>query len=99
MTDDSTLSESGTPERAPESDNFPVLAGARSTSCSSAIRRPATTLGDHRFDDRLTDLSPAALDDEQRWVGRRLADLLGSPVRRTFTPADRGWTPRSSPTR
>ena len=35
----------------------------------------ATQLGDHRFDDRLDDRSTAALDEETRWVGRRLRDL------------------------
>lgn len=35
----------------------------------------ATTLGDHRFDDRLVDLSRAALADELRWAGERAAEL------------------------
>ncbi|MCY7373966.1 MAG: DUF885 domain-containing protein, partial [Spirochaetaceae bacterium] len=35
----------------------------------------ATQLGDHRFDDRLDDRSEAVLDEETRWVGRRLRDL------------------------
>ena len=35
----------------------------------------ATSLGDHRFDDRLEDRSESALDEERRWVGRRLDDL------------------------
>jgi uncharacterized protein (DUF885 family) len=35
----------------------------------------ATTLGDHRFDDRLPDLSRTATEDEARWIDRRLADL------------------------
>ncbi|MDQ1670324.1 MAG: hypothetical protein QOE40_2385 [Actinomycetota bacterium] len=35
----------------------------------------ATTLGDHRFDDRLPDQSAEALDDEVRWIDSRLGDL------------------------
>ena len=35
----------------------------------------ATVLGDHRYDDRLGDRSEAALADEARWVGQRLADV------------------------
>jgi uncharacterized protein (DUF885 family) len=35
----------------------------------------ATSLGDHRFDDRLPDLSAAAAEDEARWVDGCLAAL------------------------
>lgn len=35
----------------------------------------ATSLGEHRYDDRLTDASEPALDDEARWVDRRLREL------------------------
>jgi uncharacterized protein (DUF885 family) len=35
----------------------------------------ATTLGDHRFDDRLPDLSPAAAEEEVRWVASCLSAL------------------------
>ncbi|MBA2768008.1 MAG: DUF885 domain-containing protein [Sporichthyaceae bacterium] len=35
----------------------------------------ATSLGEHRFDDRLDDRSDAALTEEARWAGRRLEDL------------------------
>jgi uncharacterized protein (DUF885 family) len=35
----------------------------------------ATTLGEHRFDDRLPDLSSAAAEEEARWAGDRLAAL------------------------
>ena len=35
----------------------------------------ATTLGDHRFDDRLPDLSSAAAEEEVRWVDGCLAKL------------------------
>jgi len=88
MTDDSTLSESGTPERSPDSDNFAGL--ARSTLDELLERHPeaATTLGDHRFDDRLTDLSPEALDDEQRWASGRLAELDALPLDE-LSPAER----------
>ncbi|MGH8891803.1 MAG: DUF885 domain-containing protein [Actinomycetes bacterium] len=48
----------------------------------------ATTLGDHRFDDRLEDRSEDALDDEARWVGRRLGDLGGLAAAH-LDPADR----------
>jgi uncharacterized protein (DUF885 family) len=40
----------------------------------------ATALGDHRFDDRLDDLSEAALADESRWLARRLDDLDSLPT-------------------
>jgi uncharacterized protein (DUF885 family) len=50
---------------------------ARRTLDELLERHPeaATTLGDHRFDDRLTDLSPDALDDEEHWATKRLAEL------------------------
>src|SRR5687768_1522781 len=88
MTDDSTLSESGTPEKAPDSDNFSGL--ARRTLDELLERHPeaATTLGDHRFDDRLTDLSNDALDDERRWATERLAELDALP-QEALAPADR----------
>ena len=35
----------------------------------------ATTLGDHRFDDRLPDLSSTGAEEEARWVERRLSAL------------------------
>src|SRR4051812_1785250 len=35
----------------------------------------ATSLGDHRYDDRLPDLSAAAADDEARWVDQCLTAL------------------------
>jgi uncharacterized protein (DUF885 family) len=37
----------------------------------------ATSLGDHRFDDRLDDMRPVALDDEMRVLSARLAELDG----------------------
>ena len=88
MTDDSTLSESGTP-RPRRSDDFPVL--GRRTLDELLERHPeaATTLGDHRFDDRLTDLSPAALDEEQRWASAPAGRADGSRRGRRLTPADR----------
>ena len=48
----------------------------------------ATALGDHRFDDRLSDRSQAALDDEARWAGRRLDDLRAL-VLDALPPAER----------
>ncbi len=55
-------------------DAFESLAAAAVESILS--RRPefASSLGDHRFDDRLTDLRPEALDDDRRawrhWLSR-----------------------------
>ena len=96
MTDDGTLSESGTPDSAPGSDNFPGL--ARRTLDELLERHPeaATTLGDHRFDDRLTDLGPEALDDEQRWATRP-AGRAGRPPAGRTSLRPTGWTRRSSP--
>jgi uncharacterized protein (DUF885 family) len=41
------------------------------------VRQPvlASSLGDHRFDGRLDDLSPAALDEERKGITARLAEL------------------------
>jgi uncharacterized protein (DUF885 family) len=41
------------------------------------VRQPvlASSLGDHRFDGRLDDLRPAALDEERRVMATRLAEL------------------------
>jgi uncharacterized protein (DUF885 family) len=41
------------------------------------VRQPvlASSLGDHRFDGRLDDLRPAALDEERRVIAARLAEL------------------------
>ncbi len=46
----------------------------------------ATILGDHRFDDRLADSGSAALDEERRWLARRLADVDALDLE---TPDDR----------
>jgi uncharacterized protein (DUF885 family) len=50
---------------------------ARSTLDGLFERHPdlATTLGDHRFDDRLPDLSSTAAEEEARWVDVCLAKL------------------------
>lgn len=50
---------------------------ARKTLDGLLERHPdlATTLGDHRFDDRLPEQSAEALMDETRWIDARLADL------------------------
>jgi uncharacterized protein (DUF885 family) len=47
----------------------------------------ASQLGDHRFDDRLDDLSAPALDEEAQWVAQRLADLRALPLPE-LEPAD-----------
>jgi uncharacterized protein (DUF885 family) len=41
------------------------------------VRQPvlASSLGDHRFDGRLEDLSPAALDEERKAIAARLVEL------------------------
>ena len=54
---------------------FAQLAGAVLDELLERQPEAATALGDHRFDDRLTDSTSSALDDEARWVGRRLGDL------------------------
>jgi hypothetical protein len=56
---------------------FAQLAGAVLDELLERHPEAATALGDHRFDDRLTDSSESALDDEARWVGRRRGDLRG----------------------
>ena len=48
----------------------------------------ATSLGEHRFDDRLDDRSEIALTDEARWAGRRLDDLTAVDASR-LDAADR----------
>jgi uncharacterized protein (DUF885 family) len=59
------------------SDTFTALAGQVLDELLERHPEAATVLGDHRYDDRLGDRSESALDDEARWVGRRLADLRG----------------------
>lgn len=48
----------------------------------------ATSLGDHRFDDRLTDRSPAALEKQARWASQRLSQFDALDIDR-LEPADR----------
>jgi uncharacterized protein (DUF885 family) len=62
---------------------------ARRTLDELLERHPeaATTLGDHRFDDRLTDLSTAGVEDEQRWASSRLTELEELPLD-ALSPAD-----------
>src|SRR5688572_17498644 len=88
MTDDASLTGPGSPDVGREPGAFADL--ARQTLDELLERHPeaASTLGDHRFDDRLTDLSPAALDDEQRWAAGRLAELDGLATD-DLSPADR----------
>ncbi|HYJ77848.1 MAG TPA: DUF885 domain-containing protein [Actinomycetes bacterium] len=59
------------------SDTFTALAGQVLDELLERHPEAATVLGDHRYDDRLGDRSESALDDEARWVGRRLADMRG----------------------
>ncbi|HEX7189215.1 MAG TPA: DUF885 family protein, partial [Actinomycetes bacterium] len=66
---------------------FTTLAGQILDELLERHPESATTLGDHRFDDRLSDRSDAALDDEARWVGTRLADLRGLPQADLDTPS------------
>jgi uncharacterized protein (DUF885 family) len=51
---------------------------ARETLDDVLAQRPvlATMLGDHRFDDRLDDLSPAGLEQERRALSARLSALV-----------------------
>jgi uncharacterized protein (DUF885 family) len=55
--------------------SFTALAGQVLDDLLERHPQAASVLGDHRYDDRLDDRSEAALDDEARWVGQRLADL------------------------
>jgi uncharacterized protein (DUF885 family) len=61
--------------QAPDSSGFSAL--ARETLDGLLERHPdlATSLGDHRFDDRLPDQSPEALAAETRWLNGRLTLL------------------------
>ena len=79
MTDPADLSERGGPDRARESDNsvFSGLAGRVLDELLERHPEAASTLGDHRFDDRLTDLGPEARDDDLRWATRRVTELRG----------------------
>jgi uncharacterized protein (DUF885 family) len=63
--------------QTPDRSDFTVF--ARESLDELLERHPdfATTLGDHRFDDRLPDLTPAAAEDEAQWVDRCLAALGG----------------------
>ena len=88
MTDDGSPSEPGGPEGTRESDDFAALATRTLDELLERHPEAATSLGDHRFDDRLTDLSPEGLADEQRWASGRLAALEALPLDAT-TPADR----------
>jgi uncharacterized protein (DUF885 family) len=67
---------------------FPRLAGAVLDELLERHPEAATSLGDHRFDDRLTDRGPDALEDERRWVSRRQADLSALDPS-ALHPADR----------
>ena len=70
------------------SDTFTALAGQVLDELLERHPEAATVLGDHRYDDRLGDRSECALDDEARWVGRRLAELRGV-ADGSLSPAER----------
>jgi len=63
------------PARDASSSAFRALAAGVLDELLDRHPESATALGDHRHDDRLDDRSPAALEEEARWVGRRLDDL------------------------
>ena len=54
---------------------FVALAGVTLDELLEDSPELATTLGDHRFDDRLADATPAGLDAERGRVARRLREL------------------------
>ena len=60
---------------ATATDAFHQLAGDVLGELLERHPESATALGDHRYDDRLDDQSPAAQADELDWAARRLADL------------------------
>jgi len=67
------------PDRAtppgPGDERFHRLAEAALDEALALHPDMATELGDHRFDDRLPDGRPAALDDERRMLDARLREL------------------------
>ena len=77
MTDSAHLSDPGDSGSARESDNsaFQGLGAAILDELLERHPEAASSLGDHRFDDRLTDRSPTVLADDLRWATDRLADL------------------------
>jgi hypothetical protein len=70
---------------------FTTLAGQYLDDRSERHPELATSLGDHRFDDRLADTSAAALADERRaldgWAAR--LDALDTGARRPSTGSTR----------
>jgi uncharacterized protein (DUF885 family) len=67
------------PDRAtptgPEDQRFQDLAAAVLDEALALHPDLASELGDHRFDDRLPDMRPQALDDERRALEERLREL------------------------
>jgi uncharacterized protein (DUF885 family) len=61
-------------------DAFEAVAAAAVDDMLAYQPELATSLGDHRFDDRLDDRRPAALDHEARALSSRLAELEGVDV-------------------
>ena len=88
MTDEGVLTGQASPGTRRDSDTFAALATRTLDELLERHPEAATSLGDHRFDDRLTDLSPQGLEDKQRWASRRLAELEALPLD-ALMPADR----------
>src|SRR6266567_1746253 len=59
----------------PRDERFQRLAGAALDEALALHPDMATELGDHRFDDRLPDGRPEALDEERRMLDARLREL------------------------
>ncbi len=66
-----------TPRDADDATDVHLLAGAVLDEMLERHPEWATVSGDHRFDDRLSDQSPAGQAQELAWADRRLADLDG----------------------
>src|ERR1043166_7607727 len=71
------MSQTNEPRSAADHEGAECGACAGATVDDILIGQPvlATSLGDHRFDDRLDDLRPAAVDDERSMLTWRLQEL------------------------
>ena len=56
-------------------ETFQALAGSLVDGFLEREPTTATSLGEHRFDDRLEDMRPAALDETRRWLSTSLTAL------------------------